>query len=402
MSNMYTKFTSKPIPEYMKAVTIRDNRYGEPKESMKIERVEVPSQLDDYEVLIYVMAAGINYNVIWAGRGKPLDVLKNTQKLDNDPREYFIPGSDGAGIVCKVGKEVTNVKVGDEVILQSGYVGKEKHLNESNETHANIRAWGYEVNGGTFAEYTRVQSYQCIPKPKNLSWPEAACFMVSAATSYSMLCNWIPNVVQKDEPVLIWGGASGIGSMAIQIARYKGAKPVAVVSSKEKEEFCKSMGAVGVIYRNKFNKWGKMPDINDVDKFNQWRKHVKEFRFAFWEALGEKRNPKIVFEHPGQDTISTSLAVVEKEGMVVTCGGTSGYYGNFDLRQLWVYKKRIQGSHFASLEQCHEVTRLVANGLINPCLSKVFSFDDIILAHQMMAENRHPCGNMSVLIGCEK
>ena len=72
--------------------------------AMQIETVKVPSDLSDYEVLVYVMAAGVNYNAVWAGRAQPLDVLKNSQHLDNDPRDYFIPGSDGAGIVnvrCK-------------------------------------------------------------------------------------------------------------------------------------------------------------------------------------------------------------------------------------------------------------------------------------------------------------
>jgi crotonyl-CoA carboxylase/reductase len=385
------------IPEFMYAVTLREERFGEPNESMRIEKVKVPDYIDEYEVLIKVVVAGINHNVIWAGRGRPLNVIQNCKKLDLDQRDYFIPGSDGAGIVWKIGKKVTNVNVGDEVIIQSGYLGKESDMVKRSEI-PNIRAWGYEVNGGTLAQFTKVQSYQCIKKPSSLTWEEAGGCLVGAATSYRMLCHWKPNDIKENDPVLIWGGASGIGSMAIQIAKMKGARPIAVVSTEEKADYCKSIGAIGIINRNDFENWGKMPDINDTVEFAKWREHVKKFRYAFFEALGEKKSPLIVFEHPGENTFSTSLAVVDKFGMVVTCGGTSGYYGNFDLRQLWVYQKRVQGSHFASLDECKEVINLLGEKKIESCIGKVYKFKDAIKAHDDMAKNKQPGGNSVIMI----
>ena len=380
------------VPKLMYAVTLREERFGEPKKSMKIEIVEVPKDLEEYEVLIKMRTAGINHNVIWAGKGKPLNVIQNCKKLDNDKRDYFIPGSDGAGVVWKVGNKVENLKVGDEIIIQSGYLGKEKEIRNKKEL-PNIRAWGYEVNGGTLAQFTKVQSYQCIKKPKTLTWEEAGSCLVGAATSYRMLCHWKPNDVKENDPVLIWGGASGIGSMAIQIAKMKKARPIAVVSSEEKAKYCMSIGAVGTINRNEFKIWGKMPDINDIENFQIWRQHTKAFRNKFFEVLGEKRSPMIVYEHPGENTFATSLAIVDKFGMVVTCGGTSGYYGNFDLRQLWVYQKRIQGSHFASLEECKEVIDLMGKRKIIPCVGKRYRFKDAVLAHQEMEDNKHLGGN---------
>lgn len=380
------------VPKSMYAVTLREERYGEPRDSMKMEIVDVPKDLEEYEVLVKIKTAGINHNVIWAGRGKPLNVIQNCKKLDNDVRDYFIPGSDGAGIVWKVGNKVKNVKVGDKVILQSGYLGKESELINRKDI-PNIRAWGYEVNGGTLAQFTKVQSYQCIIKPDSLSWEEAGSCLVGAATSYRMLCHWKPNDIKENDPVLIWGGASGIGSMAIQIAKMKKAKPIAVVSNEEKAKYCMSIGAVGTINRKEFELCDKMPDINDVENFEKWRKQVKRFRNKFFEVLGEKRCPMIVYEHPGENTFATSLAVADKYGMVVTCGGTSGYYGNFDLRQLWVYQKRIQGSHFASLDECKEVIKLMGERKINPCVGKKYRFCDAIVAHQEMADNKHLGGN---------
>ena len=85
--------------------------------------------------------------------------------------------------------------------------------------------WGYETNWGSFAQFTKVQAHQCLPKPPHLTWEEAAAYMLVGATAYRMLHGWPPNVVAPGEPVLIWGGAGGLGSMAIQIARAAGARP---------------------------------------------------------------------------------------------------------------------------------------------------------------------------------
>src|SRR5581483_10535928 len=105
---------------------------------------------------------------------------------------------------------------------------------------------------GSFAQFTKAQDHMCLPKPPALSWEEAAAYMLVGATAYRMLHGWSPNTVKEGDAVLIWGGAGGLGSMAIQIARAAGAKPVAVVSGEDKNEYCKQLGAVGVIDRRKF------------------------------------------------------------------------------------------------------------------------------------------------------
>ncbi|TFG94613.1 MAG: crotonyl-CoA carboxylase/reductase, partial [Myxococcales bacterium] len=125
---------------------------------------------------------------------------------------------------------------------------------------------------------------------------------------------------------------------------------------------------------------------------------ARAFSRKFWEVLGERRNPSIVFEHAGEDTIPTSIFVCDNAGMVVICGGTSGYNADLDLRLLWMRQKRLQGSHYANRQQCAAVNRLVAQGRIDPCLSLVFPFAEVGAAHQLMYENRHPPGNMAVLV----
>jgi crotonyl-CoA carboxylase/reductase len=116
-------------------------------------------------------------------------------------------------------------------------------------------------------------------------------------------------------------------------------------------------------------------------------------------VVGERRSPRIVFEHPGESTIPTSIVVVDNGGMVVVCAGTTGYLASVDLRYLWMRQKRLQGSHFANDEQCAAFNQMVTRGEVDPCLSKVFPFDEVGTAHQLMYENRHPSGNMAILVG---
>ena len=106
-----------------------------------------------------------------------------------------------------------------------------------------------------------------------------------------------------------------------------------------------------------------------------------------------------MFEHPGEDTIPTSIFVCDNGGMVVICAGTSGYHAAVDLRYLWMRQKRLQGSHFANDGECAAFNEMVASGEVDPCLSRTFAFDEVGLAHQLMRENKHPMGNMAILVG---
>jgi crotonyl-CoA carboxylase/reductase len=116
-------------------------------------------------------------------------------------------------------------------------------------------------------------------------------------------------------------------------------------------------------------------------------------------VIGVKRNPRIVFEHPGEATIPTSIFVCDNAGMVVICAGTTGYHAAVDLRYLWMRSKRLQGSHFANDDDAAALNRLVSDGAVDPCLRRTFAFDDVGVAHQLMYRNQHPVGNMAILVG---
>jgi crotonyl-CoA carboxylase/reductase len=391
------------VPPTMEAQVIRPERFGEPETAFQIETIETPRP-GPGEVLVLVMAAGVNYNNVWAAKGIPVDVTTVHARL-GEPDGFHIGGSDASGVVYAAGEGVTSPAVGDHVVIHCGQWDPDDPLVLAGGDPGfadSYRIWGYESNWGSFAQFTKVQAHQCLPKAPHLTWEEAAAPTLVGATAYRMLMGWPPNVVREGDPVLVWGGAGGLGSMAIQIVRELGGRAVAVVSSEDKAEFCLKLGAVGVVNRTEFSHWGVPPHWSDGDGFAAWFEGAKAFGKAFWNALGEKRSPWIVFEHPGEETVPTSIFVCDTGGMVVICAGTTGYAAVADLRYLWMRQKRFQGSHFANDEQAAAFNRLVIEGRVDPCLSRTFAFGEVGLAHQLMSENRHPEGNMAVLMAAPR
>jgi crotonyl-CoA carboxylase/reductase len=350
------------------------------------------------------MAAGINYNNVWAALGSPVDVIRVHASLGDDSG-YHIGGSDASGIVYAVGSEVRNVKVGDRVIAHCGiWDDNDPWIKNGGDPieAPSAKIWGYETNWGSFAQFTKVQAHQLLPKAPHLTWESAAAFMLVGATAYRMLTHWSPHTVRENDVVLVWGGSGGLGSMAIQVVKAMGGIPVAVTSSDEKGEYTKQLGAKGYINRKSFDHWGLPPRWTDTDAYSKWVMGPRAFGKALWEVLGERRNPRIVFEHPGEDTIPTSIFVCDNGGMVVICAGTTGYDAVVDLRYLWMRQKRLQGSHFANDEQAAGINQMVWDKKVDPQLAKVYAFDEVGLCHQLMHEGKAPEGNMSILVNATK
>jgi crotonyl-CoA carboxylase/reductase len=403
MSKIYPIGSLPPIgqvPEKMFAQVIRPKRYGDPATAFQMEEVAIPEP-KPHEVLIAVMAAGINYNNVWAARGIPIDVIRMRQKM-GEPYDFHIGGSDVAGIVYAVGDGVDEIGIGDEVVVHHGYwdrddpwvqAGKDPMLAPS------ARIWGYNTNFGSFGQFCLAQAHQVLPKAPHLAWEQAAAPSLVGTTAYRMLFGWQGNVVKEGDVVLVWGGSGGLGSQAIQLANVHGARAVAVVSDDERGEFCKKLGAVGYINRREFSHWGIPPHWTDTAGQKEWLSGCRSFGKAIWEVLGEQRNPDIVFEHPGEATIPTSIFVCEAGGMVVICAGTTGYSASVDLRYHWVRQKRLQGSHGSNDEQAAAYNQLVVNGKIDPCVGKVYAFEEIGKAHADMEAGKTVFGNRVVLVG---
>ena len=385
------------VPNKMHAWVIRKDRHGNPMQSFKEEEFPVP-EIGPNEVLIFVMAAGVNYNGVWAGLGVPVSVLDMTKK------DYHIAGSDASGIVWKVGSDVKKWKVGDEVIIHGmQWDHEDAEVNGGEPMISKTqKVYGYETADGSFAQFTAVQAHQVLRKPPQLSWEESGCYMLTLATAYRMLFGHAPHELKPGEYILIWGASGGLGSMAIQLAKTVGAKPIGIISDNSKSDFIKELGAIGVLNRKDFNCWGEHPDIDDADAYNNYMKEVRKFGKAIWEFTGKGKNVDMVFEHPGETTVPVSCFVVKPGGMVVICAGTTGYNLTLDARYLWMQSKRLQGSPFGKSKQADLANELVIDGAINPCMSEVFDWNGIPDAHEKMMNNEHKGGNMAVLVGAPK
>jgi crotonyl-CoA carboxylase/reductase len=406
MSNPYPIGSQPPlgeVPDKMLAQVVRSERFGDPRTAFQIEEIEIPPLKPD-EVLISVMAAGINFNNVWAARGIPIDVIKMRQKM-GEPFDFHIGGSDVSGVVYALGSEVKDVSIGEEVVVHHGWwkpddpwvlSGKDPMLAPS------AAIWGYNTNFGSFAQFCVAQSHAVLPKAPHLSWEEAAAPTLVGTTAYRMLFGWQGNTCKEGDVVLVWGGSGGLGSQAIQLATVHGARAVAVVSDDERGEYSKSLGAVGYINRKNFSHWGVPPHWTDAAGQKEWMSGCRAFGKSLWEALGERRNPEIVFEHPGEATVPTSIFVCETGGMVVICAGTTGYTASVDLRYHWVRQKRLQGSHGSNDDQAMAYNQLVYDGKIDPCLGQVYAFDQLGQAHYDMEQGEKVIGNRVALVGAEK
>ncbi|WP_432402991.1 crotonyl-CoA carboxylase/reductase [Wukongibacter sp. M2B1] len=391
------------LPKKMYAWTIREDRFGPPLKAFKEEIIDVPKPRKG-EVIICNMATGINYNGIWAGQGKPKNVIAEQKKWGEESEDFHICGSESSGIVYAVGEGVDMVKVGDHVInfgIQVDYDCPVVKAGRNPLCSPTFRIWGYEGNWGGFAQFSRVQQQQCIPKPDNLTWSEAAASLSTGVTVYGMLTHWKENHIKEGDVVLIWGGYGGLGSMAIQLVKYFGGIPVAVVSDDSRMEHCMKLGAKGCINRNNYTHWGKLGNYEDKREYKKWIRQALRFRKDIRKIVGEKKDPMIVIEHPGQNTLPTSIFVCDKGGMVSICGGTTGYVGSLDLRFLWLGIKRLQGCHAATRQEAIDFIDIVSKTDITPSLSEVFNWEELPMAHNKIYENTHKGGNMIILVGSQ-
>jgi crotonyl-CoA carboxylase/reductase len=384
------------VPEKMYAWAIRQNRHGPPATAMQVEVVPTWTIADD-EALVLVMAAGVNYNGVWAALGKPIS------PIDGHKNPFHIAGSDASGIVWAVGAKVKRWKPGDEVVVHCNQDdGDDEECNGGDPMFSpSQRIWGYETPDGSFAQFCRVQARQLLPRPRHLTWEESACYTLTLATAYRMLFGHRPHTLKPGQNVLVWGASGGLGSMAVQLIATAGANAIGVISDDEKRDFVLGLGARGVVNRTAYRCWGEMPKVGSED-YARWLSNVREFGKAIWAITGKGNNVDVVFEHPGEQTFPVSVFVVRRGGMVVICAGTSGYNLTMDARYLWMHQKRVQGSHFANLMQASSANRLVLARRIDPCMSEVYSWLDIPKAHMKMWKNEHRPGNMAVLVSAPR
>jgi crotonyl-CoA carboxylase/reductase len=262
--------------------------------------------LDSHEVLVLVMAAGVNYNGIWAGLGEPISPSTSTSS------DFHIAGSDAAGIVWAVGDKVKRWKVGDEVVIHCNQDdGDDEECNGGDPMFSpSQRIWGYETPDGSFAQFTRVQAQQLMPRPKHLTWEESACYTLTLATAYRMLFGHHPHELKPARTC--WSGALRAASAPSRSSCATPPAPTPSASSPTRTSATSSwsLGAKGVINRKDFNCWGQLPKVN-TPEYKEWFTEARKFGKAIWDITGKGVNVDMVFEHPGEATFPVSTFVVQ-------------------------------------------------------------------------------------------
>jgi len=395
-----------PLPESYRGVTVHKDEAGmfeglstwdkDPRQSLHIDDVPLPEP-GPGEALIAVMASSINYNTVWTSIFEPVSTFGFLERLGrtNDMGKrhdlpYHVIGSDAAGVVLRVGTGVNAWKPGDEVVAHCLSVDLESPLGH-NDTMLDPeqRIWGFETNFGGLAEVALVKSNQLLPKPAHLTWEEAAAPGLVNSTAYRQLVSRNGGGMKQGDIVLIWGATGGLGSYATQYAVNGGAIPVCVVSSDDKADLCRAMGAELIINRRDEDyRFWKDEHTQDPKEWQRLGKRIRE--------LTGGEDVDIVFEHPGRETFGASVYVTRKGGTITTCASTSGFMHEYDNRYLWMNLKSIVGSHFANYREAYEANRLISRGLIHPTLSKTFPLEGAGQAAYEVHRNAHQ-GKVGVL-----
>ncbi len=341
----------------MKAVIFE--QHGGP-EVLQYNEVADPITKAD-AVLVEVRACALNHLDVWVRAGLPGIKI---------PLPHIL-GNDIAGVVREVGALVTWVQPGDEVILHPGVSCG--HCVECFRGHDNFCSEydivGYRRDGG-YAELVAMPAVNVIPKPKNLNWAEAAALPLVAVTAWHMLVTRAN--VQPGEVVLVHAAGSGVGSLAIQIAKLRGAHVIATAGSEEKLLKAKELGADEVI------------KYTSAD----WPKEVKR--------LTDRRGVDVVLEHTGASTWEGSIASLKNNGRLVTCGATSGFDGKIDIRQIFYRHLTILGSFMGSKAELLEAMKFVERGIIRAVVDQSMPLSEARHAQELM-EDRAQFGKLVLI-----
>ncbi|MFC1522981.1 zinc-binding dehydrogenase [Elusimicrobiota bacterium] len=332
----------------MRAVIFRE--HGGPEKLEYVTDFPKPEISDD-EVLVRIRACALNHLDIWIRQGMP--ALKVALP--------HIGGSDISGEIESLGKNVSDWKQGDKVIICPNIACGECDACKSGaENLCKTYAIIGETRTGGYAEFIKVHSKNLLPKPKNLSFEEAASYPLAFMTAWHMLITQAK--ASRNKSVLVLGPGSGVGIAAIQIAKYAGANPIITVGrSQEKLDKAKSLGAHICILSE--------------DNKNFYRHILKN-------TSGQ--GVDIVFEHTGAQTMQDSIKSLKKGGMVVTCGATSGPLTQIDLRYIFFKELKLHGSIMGTFEELKQITGIMAADKLKPVIDRIFPLEKAREAQELM------------------
>ena len=400
-------FANLPLPDGYRAAYVRKDEVDmfegqtskekDPRRSLHVDEVAMP-ELGPGEALVAVMASAINYNTVWTSIFEPMPTFGFLERYGRmsplaarHDLPYHVVGSDLSGVVLATGAGVHTWQPGDRVVAHCLSVELE-HPDGHNDTMLDPeqRIWGFETNFGGLADVALVKANQLMPKPEHLTWEESASPGLVNCTAYRQLVSRNGGDMKQGDNVLIWGASGGLGGFATQYALNGGATPVCVVSSEDKADICRSMGAELIINRSEedFRFWNEEGTQQDPREWKRLGARIRE--------LTGGEDIDIVFEHPGRETFGASVFVTRKGGTITTCASTSGYMHEYDNRYLWMNLKRIISSHFANYRESWEANRLIAKGMIHPTLSRTYPLTEVGQAALDVHHNTHQ-GKVGVL-----
>lgn len=331
----------------MKAVIFR--QHGGPE---VLEYADVPEpRMRANEVLVAVKACALNHLDIFVRGGLPGIQI---------PLPHIL-GNDIAGVVRDVGELVNWVKPGDEVMVHPGVsCGHcEACLSGQDNLCREYDIIGYRSDGG-YAELVAVPGVNIIPKPPQLSWEEAAALPLVTVTAWHMLVTRAN--VQPGEDVLVHAAGSGVGSIAIQIAKLRGARVITTASSDEKLAKARDLGA----------------DVTINYTQDDWPKEVRR--------VTDRKGVDVVVEHTGAATWPGSISSLKNNGRLVTCGATSGYDAHTDLRQIFYRHLTVLGSFMGSKAELVEAMKFVREGKIHGVVDRVLPLSEARQAHELIED----------------
>ncbi len=338
----------------MKAIVF--SQHGGPE---VLQYTEVPEpKISATDVLVRVRAAALNHLDLWVRQGIPGVPI---------PLPH-IPGSDVAGEVAKIGELVSGVKVGQKVVLAPGVTcGRcAACLSGDDNKCRKFTNLGYIIDGGC-AEYVRCPEANCLPWPGELSFVEAAAIPLVFQTAWHMLVNRAE--LQPGEEVLVLGAGSGVGSAAIQIAKFLGARVIATAGSEEKLAKARELGADETI------------------------NHSKQKIHEEVKRLTGKRGVDVVFEHVGTATWDDSVASLAPGGRLITCGATTGYDAKIDLRFLFSRQLSILGSYMGRKDELFTIMKLMGQRRLRPVIDRVLPLAECRRDHEIL-ERREQFGKI--------
>jgi len=328
---------------------------------LKIKEIDEPKPKSN-EVVFKVKAAALNYDDIWAMRGKPIEI----------PMPH-ISGTDAAGEVTAVGDDVKQIQIGDRVVSNGNLTCRVcKECTSGREFDCRKRTiWGFQTGPlwGGFCEITHLPESNVIKIPDNLSYEEAAAASMTIMTSWHMLVGRAK--IRPGQTVLIMGGGSGMGIFGIQIAKLYNCDVIAT-ASPDKLEKCKELGADYAIDHRK----------------EDWHKEVRQITKEIARKKGKPSGVDVIFEHIGGSHWNKELTLLKYGSTLVTTGATTGYDVKTDLRQIFFKGINVLGSTQGTRAELESGLYWISKGNIRVIIDSEFTLENAVKAHNRMLNGK--------------